>query len=82
MTAWVQRLGIDSLLQRLHLRPAGGDAAVGELPIRDYTGQTSGQPTRIAGFDQGLVWCVVGLLALGLVFLALALRNSAASKGE
>ena len=69
MTMLTQRLGLGNLLQRLHRRPAGGDAAVGALPIRDYTGPASGQPTRIAGFDQGLVWCVVGLLALGLVMV-------------
>ena len=69
VTDWVQRLGLGGLLQRLHLRPAGGDAAAGDLPIRDYTGPASGQPTRIAGFDQSLVWCVVGLLALGLVMV-------------
>jgi cell division protein FtsW len=69
MSSLSQRLGLGGLLQRLHLRPAGGDTAVGELPIRDYTGPASGQPTRIAGFDQGLVWCVIGLLALGLVMV-------------
>jgi cell division protein FtsW len=57
------------LLQRLPLRRKGGDAAVGDLPIRDYTGPASGQRARIAGFDQGLVWCVIGLLALGLVMV-------------
>jgi len=69
MSSLVQRLGLDGLLQRLHGRHAGGDTAAGDLPIRDYTGPASGQPTRMAGFDQGLVWCVVGLLALGLVMV-------------
>ena len=43
-----------------------GDAP---LPIRDWDGSDSGQPARISGFDAALVWCVVGLLALGLVMV-------------
>lgn len=39
-----------------------------EVPIRDWTG-SGGQPARIAGFDQVLVWLVVGLLAFGLVMV-------------
>ncbi|WP_425500887.1 putative lipid II flippase FtsW [Pseudaquabacterium terrae] len=39
------------------------------MPIRDWTGAIGGQPTRIAGFDQTLVWLVIGLLALGLVMV-------------
>ena len=42
------------------------------LPIRDWAGASAastGQPTRIAGFDQSLVWIVVSLLALGLVMV-------------
>ena len=47
-------------------RGAGGER---QLPIRDWDGAPNGTPPRIAGFDQGLVWCVVGLLALGLVMV-------------
>ena len=47
-------------------RGAGGER---QLPIRDWDGAPNGMPPRIAGFDQGLVWCVVGLLALGLVMV-------------
>ena len=60
---------LTGLLQRLPLRRKGGDGAAGDLPIRDYTGPAGGQSARIAGFDQGLVWCVIGLLALGLVMV-------------
>ena len=68
MNALVQRLGLTALLQRL--RGAGGDASGSrELPIRDWTGPASGQPTRISGFDQGLLWCIVALLSLGLVMV-------------
>ncbi len=58
--------GLAALWARL--RPATGEAA-GHLPIRDWDGADAGQPTRIAGFDQALVWCVVALLALGLVMV-------------
>ena len=39
------------------------------LPISNWHGQASDRPTSIAGFDLALVWCVVGLLALGLVMV-------------
>jgi len=55
--AWLQRW-----------RAAAADRGE-DLPIRDWAGPTSSQPTRIAGFDQALVWCVVSLLALGLVMV-------------
>jgi len=38
------------------------------VPIRDWNG-SGGQPARIAGFDQVLVWLVIGLLAFGLVMV-------------
>ena len=67
MSAWAQRLGWSALTERL--RAWRGDEGGGALPIRDWAGPAGGQPTRISGFDQGLVWCVVGLLALGLVMV-------------
>jgi cell division protein FtsW len=60
--------GLAAFWARLRLRPAQGEAA-GRLPIRDWDGAAAGQPTRIAGFDQALVCCVVALLALGLVMV-------------
>ncbi len=60
-TALVARLG--GLFERLRRKP---DAA---LPIRDWVSVSSGQPARLLGFDQALVWVVVGLLALGLVMV-------------
>ena len=60
------RSGFGALWARL--RPAAGEPA-GNLPIRDWNGAASGQSARIAGFDQALVWCVVALLALGLVMV-------------
>jgi len=67
-----------ALAQRLsQLGPAGWrqrwsewrEARTQRLPIRDWTGAEGGSPTRISGFDQGLVWVVIGLLALGLVMV-------------
>jgi cell division protein FtsW len=42
--------------------------AVGKLPVRDWV-NVNAQPTRVMGFDQSLVWVVLGLLALGLVMV-------------
>ncbi|WP_298832781.1 putative lipid II flippase FtsW [uncultured Piscinibacter sp.] len=39
------------------------------MPVRDWINVGSGQPPRLLGFDQALVWVVVGLLALGLVMV-------------
>jgi len=60
MTALAARLG--GLLAQLRRKP---DA----LPIRDWVSVSSGQPARLLGFDQTLVWVVVALLALGLVMV-------------
>ena len=65
----LQRFGPGALLQRFQAARVAREDGGGALPIRDYTGPASGQPTRISGFDQGLVWCVIGLLALGLVMV-------------
>jgi cell division protein FtsW len=39
------------------------------VPIRDWVSPGAGQPVRLAGFDQALVWMVFGLVALGLVMV-------------
>jgi cell division protein FtsW len=39
------------------------------LPIRDWVSVSSGQPARLLGFDQALVWVVIALLALGTVMV-------------
>ncbi|WP_280156444.1 putative lipid II flippase FtsW [Piscinibacter sp. XHJ-5] len=39
------------------------------MPVRDWINVSSGQPTRLLGFDQPLVWVVVALVALGLVMV-------------
>src|SRR6185436_1422109 len=42
-----------------------GDA----LPVRDWINVSSGQPARLLGFDQAMVWVIVALVALGLVMV-------------
>jgi cell division protein FtsW len=39
------------------------------LPVRDQVHPGQGQPVRLLGFDQALVWLIAALLALGLVMV-------------
>ena len=39
------------------------------VPVRDWVNIGSGQPTRILGYDQVLLWLTVGLLALGALMV-------------
>ena len=66
MTSLALRFGLDALLQRWR---AARQARAQRLPIHEWTGPDGAQAPRIAGFDQGLVWLVVALLALGLVMV-------------
>ncbi len=61
MKAWLARLGLGRLV--------GAGEASPQLPIRDWVQIGRGQPTRLLGFDQALLWVAVGLLALGLVMV-------------
>ena len=68
MTA-AARNGFDALKARV-----GGlfrkDAERGaSLPVRDWINVSSGQATKVLGFDQALLWVVVALVALGLVMV-------------
>jgi cell division protein FtsW len=56
-------------LGALRARLTGGAASAANLPIRDWIGPTPAQPSRAHGFDQLLVWVVLGLLLLGLVMV-------------
>ena len=56
-------------LAALRARFFGGDGAAAKLPIRDWAGPTPAQPSRALGFDQVLVWVVLGLLLLGMVMV-------------
>ncbi|MEY2838166.1 MAG: putative lipid flippase FtsW [Pseudomonadota bacterium] len=60
LMAWLSRL-TGNVAQK-------GSEAVGKLPVRDWV-NVNAQPTRVMGFDQSLVWVVLGLLALGLVMV-------------
>ncbi|MEK8086120.1 putative lipid II flippase FtsW [Aquabacterium sp. A3] len=50
-------------------RVGARDDGVGSLPVRDRINLSAAQPTRIMGFDQTLVWVVLGLIAMGLVMV-------------
>jgi cell division protein FtsW len=66
MSSLSARFGLDGLRQRW---AAARNQRENDVPIRDWSGPVGGQPPRIAGFDQSLVWLVIGLLALGLVMV-------------
>ena len=70
MTAWRQWLPAPAAwLAALRTRLAGAEARGGTLPIRDWVGPTPAQPSRALGFDQALVWVVLGLMLLGMVMV-------------
>ena len=56
-------------LVALRARLAGGEGAAANVPIRDWAGPTPAQPSRALGFDQALVWVVLGLMLLGMVMV-------------
>lgn len=58
----LSRFGLLALLERWHAPRAP------KLPVRDSLAR-AGRPSRIAGFDQALVWLVIALLAFGLVMV-------------
>jgi cell division protein FtsW len=69
--------GLQALRARLAAMFARGDAATPtkkagraeSIPVRDWINVGSGQPARLLGFDQALVWVVVALVALGMVMV-------------
>ncbi|RQP21535.1 putative lipid II flippase FtsW [Piscinibacter terrae] len=68
MTA-MARFGFDAFKARLtglFRKDAEQGTAV---PVRDWINVSSGQPTKLQGFDQPLIWVVVALVALGLVMV-------------
>jgi cell division protein FtsW len=60
------RTGLAALAARL---PWPGRERPERVPVRDWVSVSTGQPTRLLGFDQTLVWVVVALLALGVVMV-------------
>ena len=46
-----------------------GTSSTNTVPVRDWISVGGGQPARLHGFDQALVWVIVALLALGMVMV-------------
>jgi len=63
LPAWLARLGL--------LRRGDGSEPSGAIPVRDWIHVSTAAPTRLIGFDQGLVCVVLALLALAQLALAL-----------
>jgi len=59
-----KRFGLAALLGRWR-----GAAGADSVPIHDWRGASAAVPTRIAGFDQALVWCVIAMLAFSMVMV-------------
>jgi cell division protein FtsW len=60
---------LSALADKLPWRKGGSGEASGPLPVRDFVDISGGQPSRVMGFDQPLVWVTVGLLLMGLVMV-------------
>ena len=65
----ISRFGFDAMKARAASLFQRAPADDKHVPVRDWVNVTSGQPARLLGFDQALVWVVVALLALGLVMV-------------
>ena len=63
------RAGAAALQPRGKARPRRAADAPCRSPVRDWISADRGQPARVLGFDQALVWVTVALLALGLVMV-------------
>jgi len=64
------RSGFDALKARAAaLFNRSGDRSATHVPVRDFIDISAGQPARVLGFDQTLVWVVVALVALGMVMV-------------
>src|SRR3990167_3766307 len=66
----VRRMPWTALMDAVRARLGRGSAdVVGSLPVRDHVNVNAGQPTRMMGFDQALVWVTLALMLLGLVMV-------------
>jgi cell division protein FtsW len=63
------RFGIDALRARLAALAGRRSERAEAVPVRDWVNVSSGQPARLLGFDQALLWVVLALLALGVVMV-------------
>jgi cell division protein FtsW len=70
-TSVLYRLSRDNLRAGWKALTAHATAAWGRnhVPVRDRVHLGAGQPVRLLGFDQALVWVVAALVALGLVMV-------------
>lgn len=65
-----RRMPWTALMTAVRARLGRGSAdGVGSLPVREYVSVNAGQPTRMMGFDQTLVWVTLSLMLLGLVMV-------------
>ncbi len=58
-----------AVLARFGWPKAAADDELAPVPIRDWVQVGRGQPPRLLGFDQTLVWVALALLGLGLVMV-------------
>ncbi|MES2889958.1 MAG: putative peptidoglycan glycosyltransferase FtsW, partial [Pseudomonadota bacterium] len=66
-TSGVPVMGLWGQVRRRFSRRAATEA--NPVPIRDWVNVGQGSTTKMAGFDQAMVWVVMGLLALGMVMV-------------
>ncbi len=69
MNTIAARWGLDALRERAAAWLKRGRPQGQAVPVRDWINVSSGQPTRLLGFDQTLVCVVVALIAVGLVMV-------------
>ncbi|HEV7913871.1 MAG TPA: FtsW/RodA/SpoVE family cell cycle protein, partial [Albitalea sp.] len=69
MSALASRLGFDAMKARVAALLQRRREPDNSVPVRDWINVSSGQPARLKGFDQAMVWVIVGLVALGLVMV-------------
>ena len=61
-----RRMPWTALMTAVRARLGRGSAdGVGSLPVREYVSVNAGQPTRMMGVDQTLVWVTLSLMLLG-----------------
>ncbi|MDB5818892.1 MAG: ftsW [Rhizobacter sp.] len=67
MSSLASRFSLSAI--RARLAGAADERYARSVPVRDSVNVSGGVPPRLLGFDQALVWIVIGLLALGTVMV-------------
>ena len=62
-------LTVESIKARFSALGQRRERAGAAVPVRDWINVSSGQPARLLGFDQALVWMMVALVTLGAVMV-------------